>query len=41
VWGTVGAVEDRWHSIRDREKEGPKSIDIRIRDPVNFKVPMK
>jgi hypothetical protein len=26
-------VEGRWHSIEDRGKESPKSIDIRIRDP--------
>jgi hypothetical protein len=34
-------VDDRWHSIGDREKESPESIDIRIRDPANSKVPIE
>jgi hypothetical protein len=34
-------VEDRWHSIGDREKESPKSIDIRARNPMNFEVLMR
>jgi hypothetical protein len=28
-------VEDRWHSIRDREKVRPETFGIRIRDPTN------
>jgi hypothetical protein len=34
-------VEDRCHPIGDREKESPKSIDIRIHDPANFKIPIE
>jgi hypothetical protein len=41
VWATTGVSVDRWRSIGDREKEGPKSIDVRIRDPVNSKVPTR
>jgi hypothetical protein len=31
-------VENRWHSIGDREKESSESIDIRIRDLVNSEI---
>jgi hypothetical protein len=34
-------VEDRCHPIGDREKESPKSISIRIRDPVNSEIPIE
>jgi hypothetical protein len=33
-------VEDRWHSVGDREKESPESFGIRIRDPVNSEIPI-
>jgi hypothetical protein len=41
VWATQELVEDRWHSIGDREKESPESIDIRIRDPANSEIPIE
>jgi hypothetical protein len=34
-------VEDRWHSIGDREKARPETFGIRIRDPANFEVPTR
>jgi hypothetical protein len=34
-------VEDRWHSIGDREKVSPESFDIRIRDPANSEIPIE
>jgi hypothetical protein len=33
-------VENRWHSIGDREKVSPKSFVIRIHDPTNSKTPI-
>jgi hypothetical protein len=34
-------VEDRWHSIGDREKVSPESFGIRIRDPANSEIPIE
>jgi hypothetical protein len=34
-------VEDRWHSIGDRGKVSPESINIRIRDPAKSDIPIE
>jgi hypothetical protein len=36
-----GLVEDRWHSIGDREKARPETLSIRNRDPANSEIPMR
>jgi hypothetical protein len=38
--GPQELVEDRLRNIGDREKASSESIDIRIRDPTNFEIPI-
>jgi hypothetical protein len=42
VWATAGVSGGQVaYHIGDQKKTSPKSIDIRIRDPANFEIPIE